>query len=272
MIQDIDTVSLVKRYPLGMRYALDDRVFRYARAGGTLHNKYLAKTAVFQHIFQAPLAADSLIGSRTISITVGAADGMLRTFPAAVPDGSIAADELADGYLCAQTRVDQPTRGYLVQRKILRNTATPVGGGLMVITVDKPLSYNLIAGVAAYVDCTQSPYANIQTGNAPADAAFPAAYCGVVGAPTMAALINEYLWIQTWGPYVAQADLAVGVIGVGTNRAVVAGPDGNLHPIVAGDAFNSTQSQRVGYVLMNLNRPGGAPGRGAPFIFLQLAP
>jgi len=267
MIQDIDTVSLVKNYPLGHRYALDgDRVYRYARAGATLLNKWLAKSAVYQHIYQAPLAATALIGARQIEITIDDTQGTL--FPAG--DGTIAKDELADGYLFAQTRVDQGTRGYLVQRRILHNTATPIGGGEMTLTIDKPLSYDLTSGASAYVDCMQSPYANVQTTPEIADLCGPWLTC--VGAPTMSALVNEYLWLQTWGPYVAQADLNVGVDQ--SSRTVVAGPDGNLHPIVAEDAFNSTQAQRIGYVMCNKNiveGRGGGPGIGAPFIYLQLA-
>jgi len=268
MLQDIYEVSTTQYYRLGMRYALDDRVYRYARSGGTLHNKWLAKTAVYQSVMQAALADTSLIGSREISITVAATDGVYCLFPAKAADGSFAEDELAEGYLCAQTRLDQGTRGYLVQRKILHNSVVSAPGGLMVITVDKPLSYDLTSGADAFVDCMQSPYANVQTATpGEGEEHFSASYCSCVGAPTMAALINEYLWLQTWGPYVAQADVVVGTDP--NNRQVAEGPDGNLHPVVASDAFNTTQGQKIGYVLCNSN---DVTSRGAPFIYLQLAP
>lgn len=264
--QGINEVSTSQRYTIGSRMQLGERVYRYARAGSTLHNKWLAKNALKQYIHQAPLAATSPIGAMTISVTVGANDGKRMNDPLAVPDGSIAVDELAGGYLCAQTRLEQALRGYLVQRKILHNTLVAAPGGLMVITVDIPLSYALTHGADAYVDCMPSPYANVRTANPPLDG-FNAPYSSAVGAPTMSALVDEYLWLQTWGPYVPQADID---INGHEDREMVAGPDGNLHMIDTANGFGSVGREKVGYILASSNE--GPPGRGAPWVYLQLAP
>lgn len=264
MKQDIDTVSLIPRYELGARYALDDRVFRYARAGNTLHGKFGVKSFLFQHVFQAALAATSLIGAKTVTITVANTDGMLVATGYS-SGGAIAEDELADGYVCFHLRDGAP-RQRVINRKILRNTAVAAPGGPMTLTIDKPLSYDLIAGGIMYVDCMASQYRNVQY--LPMDSP----YASVVGVPTMSAFVNEYLWLQTWGPYVANADLDIGVQQNG--RGVFFGPDGNLHPGAffgaAADPFNTYQAQYAGYLICNRN--DGPRSRGAPFIFLQITP
>jgi hypothetical protein len=43
-----------------------------------------------------------------------------------------------------------------------------------------------------------------------------------------------------------------------------------MHPIVAADAFNTTQGQRAGFALDNGNT--AAHLQGSPFVFLQLFP
>jgi len=260
MIQDIDTVSLAKHYPLGHRYPDGDRAYRYARAGSTLHNKMGAKSNLFQQVMHAPLAADALIGARQVVITVQNTDG----YPVGT---AIAENELAGGYVCFHLRADTATRNYTINRRILRNTATGALPAVMTLTIDKPLSYDLIAGGVMYVDCCASPYRDVR--NDPATMPMP--YASVVGIPTMSALVNEYLWLQTWGPCVPNGDLDMGVQQNG--RGVYFGPDGNLHVgafFGAGtDPYNTYQAQYAGYLMCNDNT---VTARGAPFIFLQIAP
>lgn len=249
MLQDIyDLASNTQHYPLGHRYPLDLRVFHYARAGGVLTPDFPARDANFQHVTYA-IVAGALAGAKSVVVTVQATDGALR-------DGAIAANELQGGYCVIFSSVAHVTQN----RKIVANTAVAAPGGAMTVVLDQPLTYDVTA--VAHIECMANPYRNVQI--VPADSS----YCSTVGVPTIAAVSGQFLWLQTWGPLWTNADLVVSV-GV-NNRAVGSGPDGNLHPIVAADAFNTTQGQRMGFALQNGNTV--AHVQGAPFVYLQIAP
>ena len=249
MIQDMHQVSTPQIYPLGLRYALDDRVFRYARAGGVLTPDWSVKDANFQTVTFA-IVAPAALGAKTVVVTVQATDGILL-------NGAIAANELAGGYCVFFPAI----AGGVMNRLIKSNTAVVAPGGAMTVVIDKPLTVALTA--VSRIECMASPYSNVQ--RIPADST----YCSTVGVPTVGAILGQHLWLQTWGPLWTNADLVCGV-GV-TNRLVKFGPDGNLHPVVAGDAFNSTQGQIAGHVMVGGNAAGHM-NQGAPFIFLQITP
>jgi hypothetical protein len=250
MKQDIYQVSPVgvPAYPIGARHALDLRVFHYARAGGVLTPDFAAKNANFQHVTWA-VVAPAAIGARAVVVTVGATDGAAR-------NGAIGLNELAGGYAAFFPAIANQA----MNRRIISNTAVAAPGGAMTVVVDKPLTVALTA--VSRFECIASIFSNVQI--TPVDST----YCSVVGVPTINAIAGQFLWIQTWGPLWTNADLVVSV-GI-NNRAVGFGPDGNMHPIVAADAFNTTQGQRAGFALDNGNT--AAHLQGSPFVFLQLFP
>ena len=253
MKQDYYQVSNIQRYPIGFRYPIDhpleSRRWHYSRAGGILTPDFLARDASFQHITWAIVTTPVPVGSRSFVVTVQATDGALR-------DGAIALNELAGGYCIPFTPLGPAG---IMNRRIISNTAVAAPGGAMTIVIDKPTNVEMTA--VTRLDCMCSQYANVQL--IPADSS----YCSTIGVPTIAAVAGQFLWLQTWGPIYTNKDLVVGV-GV-NNRDVSSGPDANLHPIVAGDAFNTTQGQKMGHVLQN----GNAVGRPAgTFVFLMLDP
>lgn len=248
MKQDMYELSNIQVYPLGNRYPLDRRVFYYARAGGILTPDFPARDANFQHVTFA-IVAPAAAGVKTVVVTVAATDGVLR-------DGAIAANELSGGWAV----LFSATANRAQNRRIISNTAITAPGGAMTVVLDKPLTYALVA--VSRIECMACEYSNVQI--VPADSPF----CSTVGVPTVAAVAGQFLWLQTWGPLWTNADLVVGVGG--NNRDVSSGPDGNLHPIVAADAFNSTQGQKMGHVMQNGNTV--ARLQGAPFIFLKITP
>lgn len=247
MLQDLHQVSTTQRYPLGLKYPisnpLDLRGFRYAKAGGTLNTDVGAKNALRQCVAYAEIAADALAGAKLVSLTVAASDGVNA-------DGNIAANELLGGSIVIFTHA-----GYTVNRMIVGNTAT-VGGGTMVVTIDKPLPCNLTA-TTMHGECMANLYLNVQTN---IDNTM-----SVVGMPTMPATIGQYLWLQTWGPvWIApQAEVSVG----NNNRRVVFRHDGSIDEDDVSDA-NVSKAQIAGFVMANAS--GG--GQGAAFIFLQITP
>jgi hypothetical protein len=242
MLQDIHQVDTIQRYPIGFKYPisspLDLRAFRYGEAGGTLNPDFGAKYVLPQHVNFAAIAAIAAAGEKLVSITVAVTDGVNG-------DGNIAANELAGGYIVIYTHLAST-----MNRMIVANTAT-VGGGLMVVTIDKPLSAPLT--VAMHAECMGNPYVKVQTGHGQNP---------VMGMPTMPATIGQFLWLQTWGP--------LWVNPQGHERAgyeVVFREDGSIDYHDPTDV-TTKYDQHAGFVLPNLT--GG--GEGAPFIFLQITP
>jgi len=244
MPQGIHEASATRKYVLGSRLQLDDRVFRYALAGGTLNTDLGAKNALAQHIAYTTVAASVAAGSTLITLDVAAGDGVNT-------DGEIGANELAGGFIVVFPHAENS-----FVRKIISNTATVVGGGEMAIAVDKPIPVALTVDIM-HGECMASPYLNVQS--------LADAISSVIGIPTVAATVGQYLWLQTWGPiWIApQGEVSLG----NNNRQVVFRHDGGIDEYDAADP-NTIKAQHAGFVLANA--PGG--GQGAAFIFLQIAP
>jgi len=254
MLQDIDKASDVQIYPLGMRYAMDDRVFHYAKAGGTLNTDVGAKNALPQMFGYSPVHA-ALIGAKTVVIDVIAGAGKGG-------DGVIALNELAGGYMNIFTHeLIHPPTSWTINRKIVTNT--PIAGAeAMTVTIDKPLPVALTGGNTMHAEGIASIYQNIQSGS---PVAIPfMARMPVVGFPTVYATIGQFLWLQTWGPLWG-APVGGGGYGDGdNNRLVVFTAAGNL------DDYDAALPalQHAGFVLCNAF--GGGPG--VAIFILQLSP
>jgi len=163
MKQDIDQVSAIQRYPIGLSYPvanpLDLRRFHYARAGAALVSGWGAFSVVPQICGFDAIALAAEQGDRQLTITVGATDGILG-------DGVIAEDYLAGGYVVIFT----PAPMQAIQRMIVANTAQaiPAGvGGPMTLTLDKPLSQDIDI-LNFHAECMANPYMGVETGAHPA--------------------------------------------------------------------------------------------------------
>ena len=254
MKQDIHEVSTIQRYPLGFRYALDDRVFRYGRAGGALNTDVGAKNPLGGWIVEYCPVNAALIGAYELVLTCHNTDGVLD-------DGNIAEDELAGGYINIYTHeIYHPVTNisWTINRKIVKNSKITPTSLVMTLTIDKPLPVALTGGNTMHAECIASPYASVISG-------WPVAVpniekMSVVGYPTRYADIGEYLWLQTWGPLEAAIQ---GGLSNADNLRELAFVSGGM--LKLRDAA-LPGSQRAGYVLNNTVNPG------ASYIFLQLAP
>jgi len=242
--QDIYLPSDTQNYVLGSRLQLGDRVFRYAKAGGTLNSDVLAVPGYEQLVAFTTIAAAAAAGATSVVIDVAASDGPNG-------DGAIAANLLAGGYL-----VVFPGAENSFVRRIIANTAVAVGGGEMTLTLSEPIPVALTADTM-HGECMASPYLDILTGNYPQR--------GKVGVPTVAATDGQFLWIQTWGPCWIAPQGEVG--DADHDQQVVARHDGSLDEHDYSDDYTN-KAQHVGFVLTSAK--GG--GQGAPFVFLQIAP
>jgi len=236
-------VNTTQKYTLGARVVYPDgRVFRYAKAGGTLIPGQGCHSYQQQYIRYAVLAAAAAAGATQLSVTVNADDGEVDT-----NDGALATNELQGGYCVI---FDKSATNMVVLRKIIANTAVASGGGTTVITIDDPIPNALTTTDA--IECMASPYFDVRNDSSDQRA--------IVGVPTMVAAANEYLWIQTWGVcWVAPHD----TVGTGANvHTAVFNHDGSL-----GLHADGAELQHAGFVLQR----GRSNAQGAPFIMLQIS-
>jgi len=254
MLQDIDKVSNVKHYPLGFRLQDDDRVYHYARAGGSLNTDVGAKNPLGGWMVEYCPVDAAALGARTVVLACHNTDGRLD-------DGYIAEDELQGGYINIYTHeIYHPITNisWTINRKIVKNTAITPTSLVMTVTLDKPLPVALTGGNTMHAECIASPYGRVISG-------WPTAVpnieeMSVVGYPTLYAEIGQYLWLQTWGPLEAAIQ---GGLSASDNLRELAFVSGGMLKL-----FDAALpgSQRAGYVLNNTVNPG------ASYVFLQLAP
>jgi len=240
--QEYDEASTTQHYKIGSRMVVDERVFHYGKAGATLDCGLGAFNTYTQHISFA-LVAIAASGATSIVVTVGAGDGVAA-------DGVIAEDELVGGYVV----IFPADMTEVMNRRVVGNTAG-TSGNPMTVDLDRPLSTALVG--TDHAEIMASQYLNVQTGG-------PYGFHTVVGMPPISATINQYLWLQTWGP-VWITPLAGAGAG-NQNRRLYFRENGS---VMRNDASGSyADSQLAGYVLANA--PG--EGQGAPFTQLMLAP
>jgi len=248
MKQDIHQVSTIQRYPIGFKYPktnpLDLRSYRYARAGNGLQCGSGAHLGFTQDVNFCVVTVDlAAAGKRTLEITVANNDGRLG-------NGAIGANELAGGYII----IFPNGMADVLNRMIVANTPTIAGGGLMTITVDKPLTVAL--SPIPHAECIASPYLDVLYGNYDRRM--------IVGMPTMAAVAGEYLWLQTYGPTWGIPGGAVW--DTAENTLAMFDASGSIEAFDEADPVTGAQ-QIAGYIMTPL--PAGASG--APFLFLMIS-
>ena len=175
MKQDIHQVSTIQRYPIGFKYPktnpLDLRSYHYSRAGNALQCGSGAHLGFTQDVNFCVVTVDiAAVGKYTLEILIGAGDGRLGS-------GAIAANELAGGYII----IFPNGTANAINRMIVANTVTIAGGGLMTITVDKPLPLALTP--APHAEVIASPYLDVLYGNYDRRM--------IVGIPTRAATVGQ---------------------------------------------------------------------------------
>lgn len=246
--QYYDQASDVQNFTLGSRMVVDERAFRYAKAGGLLDPQLGSKSPYPQIVAQRAVA-NAAPGAISIVVTVANPDGILGT-------GEIGVNELADGYIVIFPTA--PARA--INRRIIANTGIAAPGGAITVTLDRPIPVAL--GAAAVAELTVSQYLDVLSGDI---GAWYNEYSAVVGMATLAATINQYVWLQTWGPLwiSPQAGVSIGI----NNRKVVFRFDGSLEECTAA---NGATEQHAGYVMSQGRGPGLA--QAAPFVFLQITP
>lgn len=247
MLQDIYQESAIQRYPIGLRYAVDERVFRYAKSGITMLNHATYRLAVCTDQILAindllSVAPAKVIGDTTVKVAVGTFQG-----------GVVAANELIGGYVEIW-----PVAGgnQFMWRLIKSNTA--VSGGQFTITVDKP--FNFAVGIASQVSIHPSIYRAVK----PAFQAGLGAYQVAVGLPPIPVTLNYYFWLQTWGRCFI-APTGTWPLAAANFVDVYMHSDGCINSSLGEGIGTTVSPQRIGYAL-------GAGLYGTGEVMLQLAP
>jgi len=183
MLQDIMEVSASRLYPIGMRHAFGDKVYRYAQADAD--RQLRAAYSVWPDVRFAEtgvVAATSLAGAKTVSVTA---------------IGTVVEDEFAGGELGVLG--GGAALNYGEHYRIKSNTA-PVGG-VFVVTLYDALVNTLTLNTDSVV-LFQSPWRRVISQRQRQIDGVATDYrktspCGV---PSRFVPAGNYCWIQTWGP------------------------------------------------------------------------
>ena len=227
MLQGIRETSLVQNYPIGMRYAEGDRVFRYCRADEALPmNPALgAANADTLHFMNSAVAA--LAGATQITVVIDPADG------------NYALNQFRDGYISIHTAPIQ---------RCLKIRGNPVDDGTNVILY---LAEALLADVPlpTFLEIHENKYHSIELMNA-------VGRQSVVCVPPVPVAINEYFWGQTWGECLCAASHGGGIGGVNNECNVFFQDDGSIG--CGTDLPPATGFQFAGYIVPRTERLGAA--------------
>ncbi len=239
----------VQRFVPGTRFLTwDGRVFKYAKATGTLQTDYPSGHAWGEHIEFETIGVSQLAGDTQITLTVSASS--------VGPDanGIIPEDECAGG----QIAVFMSGLGDNQSRGVIGNTGLVAAGTSITLYVDAPWDRLFTAGTDS-AEVLGNPYGKIidmHTGSG------NTAHISVAGYPNVPATTGQFCWIQTWGPrWVSPSGSATG--GATYERDVYFDTTG------VSEFTKNTRSdrQRAGYLIDRTT----SGTDGAPFIMLQIS-
>jgi len=228
------TTSATQQYALGTPLQIDDRVYRYCRAGSAL-TRFVAGCNDDQWGLTNEAAdATSAVGSTSVTIA----------------ETTATVDSLVGSWLTIFTSP-------LQVRRIVANAASD--GTSVVCTIDTPLEATVTTASTWITD-----YYNIYYDvTAPPSTSGSVDYITFVAVPVCTVTSGYYFWGQTWGPCYGVAGATVP--GSAANqREVYFSTAGNVWDY--GDSAAGTGAQCAGYLL-----PRTGSGAGDQFYFLQLA-
>jgi len=235
-LQQVHESSTVQNYDIGTRLVMDDRVFRYCKAGGNL-------TAM----------KAGHCGNLPTECNTAAVEYKAGTYEITILDTTVrAVDYYKEGYIWLMV-----AGAYELYR--IKNSAAGAG-----VSVKLTLYQALLADVPASTWGTTWPnvYVDIElTSNG---------FTSVVVFPLRAVASGSYFWGQTWGPCFGTVYSEVPG-RAGGDREIYFNIDGALKASVdvAPESTNPIP-QRAGFLITNTT-PGGA-GFGDQLFMLQISP
>jgi hypothetical protein len=251
--QDIHEQDTVQNYDIGTRLVMDDRVFRYCKAGGDLVAMYAGHCGVMPREGNVD-AVDYLVGGFTITIPV-------NTLGAKAAE-EVAKDYWKEGYIWIQTEPKQLIR-------IKSNAAAVNTAGLFItLTLWEALKVQVL-GTGSGTDRWITAWANLYSDILPGGSG----KMSNVAIPLISVTSGSYFWGQTWGPcFGTQTSTKPGLAS--GDREIYFGADGAL--VTGGDVKNTGLAQRAGFLITNTSPwskdGGGDEAGGDQFYMLSLSP
>lgn len=219
--QGIYDISSTKKFPLGSKLELGDRIFRYALMGatagvaGNLYESALKGGKATTTIEGATVAADTAANGTTITITLPATD-------------AITANEFTDGYITvAAATLAADGKGQTFK---IKSHPAAAGAASCVFTLYDSVPVEIDSSESCTASVIKHPYKSVIISPAGAMTGMS------VGVPLVAVTAANYCWLQTRGP-----------CGVLLDSDVVAGAPLVADASVAGAI--TTQVVNAGYLL-----------------------
>ena len=252
--QAIYELSDTQNYPFDTK-AVDQAgdVYRYGYMSGQHHPGFGSWNAGKCNISGAAPAQTSAglgaIGSTLVRVTVASGDGYAA-------DGAVAADELVNGRIILNHGA---TPLLMMNRRIISNTAVASGGGVMVVTLDMPLT-SAVTVSTSYIEIIPPRFAHCIGGATQATDGKQS----FVGLPVAAGL-NQFGWFRTEGPtWICPPNGETAPGATANDREVYFVANGSCVGGATGTVIESG-FQRAGYVIEN-----STDGEGPPLVMLQL--
>ena len=257
--QGIYEQSATQNYDIGTRLIVDDRVFRYCKAGSDLKSGFGARCQDYPR--EGNMAAVAILAGTyevTIPMNDNGADYVAEQL----------ADYWKDGYIWIMT-ADASGFGPMYRIKSNLAASGTIPTQYCTATLYEPLAYDVAA--SAWITAHPNIYNNVQNANLRKSS--------VVCVPPIWVDSGYYFWGQTWGPCTVQQTGAAGGLE-NDDRNFFFTPNNN------GEILTGTQCdwsgaanvkhQLAGYLLTHTtawtNVGDGAEAGGDCFLMLQLTP
>jgi hypothetical protein len=181
MLQDTMEVSTNQIYPIGMRLAKGDRVYRYCQADAD--RQLRAAYGVWGDVRYAEsgaLAVQAPAGSTTLTLTAV---------------GTVALNEFQGGVVAVNFA------GIWGEMYGIRANTAAAPGGTFTITLDQPTTA-LITVAGSVLTCFQSPWRRVVSQRQRQIDGIATDYRKTpwVGVPNRFVPAGKWCWVQTWGP------------------------------------------------------------------------
>lgn len=236
------STGLVKKFELGTRYRIGDRVFHYGRTETAANVALGAKNEGIYRRVGGGVVTITTADQTWIDLLLDATEGGATWFGTK--------NNMVGGMLVIHAAGANQKFRMIVGHEKGASAAT------IKVYLDGPLGS--VVAATSLVDVAQNPYAQLHQDNNP--------YSSVMGVSVITHVIYAYGWFQSWGPCWVVPSLPVA--DTADWRTVVFTSDGSVKGF--DDAVGETGHQVAGFVIDMTWIGGGADN--PPFIFLQVCP
>lgn len=236
------STGLVKKFELGTRYRIGDRVFHYGRTGVATNVARGAKNEGVYRSVGGGVVTATTAAQTYIDLLLDATEGGATWFGTK--------NNMVGGMVIIHAA------GANQKFRMITGHQKGASAATIKVYLDGPLCS--VVAATSLVECAQNPYAQLNNSNNE--------YSSVMGVPVITHAIYAYGWFQSWGP--AWVVPSLPVADTANWRQVVFVGNGSIKGF--DDAVGETGHQHAGFVIDMTWIAGGADN--PPFIFLQICP